>query len=318
MHYDVFNGDADGIISLLQLRLDKPLDACLITGVKRDIQLLQTIRTHDSDSLTVLDISMQQNHAALIGILESGASVFYADHHQSGDIPSHQNLDAHVDLDANMCTALIIDRLLGGKFTAWAITAAYGDNLIAIADQMCSDIGFNNTQAEQLKELGTLINYNGYGQSVEQLHFHPAELYRKLLHYPSPFDVFGDVSSPYYALKHAYDLDFKAAIGLPVLRESRALRMFALPDADFPHRISGVYGNWLANESPSQAHIVLTVTAADTYAVSLRAPLNNKQGAGELCSLFKTGGGREAAGGINRLPQNELDRLFNVVDEYYG
>jgi len=317
MHYDVFNGDADGIISLLQLRLDKPLDARLITGVKRDIQLLQTITTSDSDSLTVLDISMQKNHAALIGILESGASVFYADHHQSGDIPSYPNLEAHIDLDANSCTALIVDRLLGGKFTAWAITAAYGDNLIAVADQMCSDIGLNDTQAEQLKELGTLINYNGYGQSVEQLHFHPAELYRKLLHYPSPFDVFSDTSSPYYALKRAYDSDFKAAINLSAFRESGALRVFALPDAGFSHRISGVYGNWLANESPSQAHIVLTLTAEDTYSVSLRAPLNNKQGAGSLCALFDTGGGREAAGGINILPKHELDRLFNVVDEYY-
>ena len=32
--YDVFNGDADGICALLQLRKVEPLDSHLITGVK--------------------------------------------------------------------------------------------------------------------------------------------------------------------------------------------------------------------------------------------------------------------------------------------
>ena len=39
MLFDVFNGDADGICALLQLRLERPLATQLITGVKRDIQL---------------------------------------------------------------------------------------------------------------------------------------------------------------------------------------------------------------------------------------------------------------------------------------
>lgn len=33
MNYDIFNGDADGIIALLQLRLADPIDSQLITGV---------------------------------------------------------------------------------------------------------------------------------------------------------------------------------------------------------------------------------------------------------------------------------------------
>lgn len=43
MHYDVFNGDADGIIALLQLRLSEPKESALITGVKRDIKLLSQV-----------------------------------------------------------------------------------------------------------------------------------------------------------------------------------------------------------------------------------------------------------------------------------
>lgn len=61
MHYDVFNGDADGIIALLQLRLAEPKQSKLITGVKRDIKLLsQVVKADNASSVTALDISMEK------------------------------------------------------------------------------------------------------------------------------------------------------------------------------------------------------------------------------------------------------------------
>ncbi|MEO7939536.1 MAG: acetyltransferase, partial [Burkholderiaceae bacterium] len=64
-HYDVFNGDADGLCALHQLRLVAPRDATLITGVKRDIALLQRVPLQRDARVTVLDISLQRNRAAL-------------------------------------------------------------------------------------------------------------------------------------------------------------------------------------------------------------------------------------------------------------
>jgi intracellular sulfur oxidation DsrE/DsrF family protein len=82
MHYDVFNGDADGIIALLQLRLAEPKQATLVTGVKRDIKLVeQVVAAGDAVTATVLDISMEKNSAALQSLLASGVEVFYCDHH---------------------------------------------------------------------------------------------------------------------------------------------------------------------------------------------------------------------------------------------
>ena len=46
-NFDVFNGDADGIISLVQLRLASPLNSTLITGYKRDINLLSRVDAGD-------------------------------------------------------------------------------------------------------------------------------------------------------------------------------------------------------------------------------------------------------------------------------
>jgi len=175
VNYDIFNGDADGIIALLQLRLATPQKNELVTGVKRDINLVARVNAGAGDKLTVLDISLEKNIEGVKRALSKGAEIFYADHHRSGEIPVHDNLHANIDLDANTCTALIIDKLLAGQFHEWAITAAYGDNLIAKADQLSAQAGLTETQAEQLKELGTLINYNGYGAKVEDLHFHPGQ-----------------------------------------------------------------------------------------------------------------------------------------------
>ncbi|MGL1649884.1 DHH family phosphoesterase [Vibrio parahaemolyticus] len=318
MNYDIFNGDADGIIALLQLRLADPIDSQLITGVKRDIKLVEKVDVQAGDELTVLDISMEKNMAGLEQALAQGVHVFYADHHKAGDIPQHGNLDAHIDLDANMCTALIVDKLLEGRFHTWAITAAYGDNLIAKADALADQAGLNNEQKAQLKELGTLINYNGYGSKVDDLHFHPADLYRALVQYISPFEVIEDKASPYYQLQLAYQQDMDAAQAVPATYESDTLKLFELPNTAASRRISGVYGNWLANQNPDSVHAVLTENADGTYTVSLRAPLNNKQGAVAVCGQFPTGGGREAAAGINALRKEDVNAFIDAVETYYA
>ena len=63
MHYDVFNGDADGICALLQLRLAEPAGlASAVTGIKRDIALLDRSSARARViTVTVLDISMAKN-----------------------------------------------------------------------------------------------------------------------------------------------------------------------------------------------------------------------------------------------------------------
>lgn len=317
MNYDIFNGDADGIIALLQLRLADPKESILVTGVKRDIKLVEKVNLKAGDKLTVLDISMEKNIHGLTKALEASTEVFYVDHHRTGDLPQSELLEAHIDLGANTCTALIVDKLLDGRFHDWAITAAYGDNLIQKADELADAAGFDESQKHFLKELGTLVNYNGYGATIDDLHFHPAELYKLLLAYSSPFDVLEDKNSPYFALKSAYESDLELALSIGAKHNSETLAVFELPNNPASRRISGVFGNLLANRSPNRAHAVLTQNQNETFTVSLRAPLNNKQGAGDLCSSFDTGGGRAAAAGINCLPENQLQYFIDSVEKYY-
>lgn len=317
MHFDVFNGDADGILALLQLRLAEPKASVLVTGVKRDIALLQRVDVEQASSVTALDISMEKNKTALSNILEQQIPVFYVDHHRSGAIPETDKLKAIIDTDANTCTSLLVNNYLAGRFVLWAIVAAYGDNMLAAATALAEKEELSPAQQEQLKAFGTYINYNGYGRTVDDLHISPEQLYRQLLTYQNPFDVILEPNSIFQMLEKAYLADIQKAHAGQVIHNSDNLTVVSLVDAAWSRRVSGVFGNELANSHPSKAHAVLTQNADNSYLVSLRAPLNNKQGAGDLCAQFSTGGGRAAAAGINQLPVEKLGKFIEIVSKYY-
>jgi len=318
MNYDIFNGDADGIIALLQLQLASPTESVKVTGVKRDIKLMKKITPKAGDNIRVLDISMEKNMAELHDALCVGARVMYVDHHKAGDIPNHANLFAHIDLDANMCTSLIVSDLLHKQFHLWAITAAYGDNLFVKADQEAGKLGLTELEKSQLKAFGTYINYNGYGSELADLHFAPEDLFNQLLNYKSPFDAINDQNSVYYVLEKAYKADMQKAADAKVLHDCDVAKVILLDDAPWARRVSGVLGNDLANQAANKAHAVLTYNNKSSYTVSVRAPLRNKQGAADICSEFDTGGGRAAAAGINELPQHDIKRLIDTLVNFYA
>ncbi|WP_448563885.1 DHH family phosphoesterase [Thalassotalea ganghwensis] len=317
MQYDVFNGDADGIIALIQLRLAEPLESALITGVKRDISLLKAVDGNKAHSVTVLDISMEKNIEALNQLLNNKISVFYVDHHRPGDIPSHPLLNTIIDTDANTCTSLLINDYLEHRFAHWAIAAAFGDNMTQAAQQLAQKHGLTQQQQDQLKALGVYINYNGYGEDLTDLHFHPAKLYQILKEYPDPLSLMTDKASVFYTLEAAYQEDMRQASEAAIIVDEEKCKIIALPDAPWARRVSGVLGNDLANQSPEKVHAVLTENSDGTYRVSLRAPLTNKQGAGDICAKFPTGGGRAAAAGINFLPSDMLSSFIESVKLYY-
>ncbi|VAX08972.1 FIG00454610: hypothetical protein [hydrothermal vent metagenome] len=304
--FDVFNGDADGICALLQLRLAKPLDATLVTGVKRDIKLLDKVNVQTGDEVTVLDVSLEKNCASLKRVLAQGGKVFYVDHHMAGDIPDHPGLTTLIDTDPNICTSLLVDQHLDGQFRAWAVTAAFGDNMNKSAEQAAKVLSISSEELEKLKILGICINYNGYGSCIEDLHFAPDLLYRELLSYNSPFEFMTDSQSAYKQLHDGYFDDLSQAELVDAEYENEQVAVIVLPDETWSRRISGVYGNKLANQHPGRAHAILSYHKDGGYVVSVRAPLHNKVGADELCNEFPSGGGRKGAAGINHLPVEQL------------
>ena len=308
---DVFNGDADGICALHQLRLVEPVDSELVTGPKREISLVKRVQAGAGDHVTVLDIALSKNREALDKLLDAGARVRYFDHHQPGDIPVHPNFEPHIDTDANVCTSLLVNDYLKGRQRVWAVTAAFGDNLADAARQAAAPLKLSGSQLAQLQSLGECLNYNGYGETLEDLFFDPAALYRQLQPFADPF-VFIAESPAYQTLKQGYEDDMARAVAVNATDARAAGRIFMLPPEKWARRISGVFGNQLAVESPTQAHAVLTARPEGGFVVSVRAPLEARSGADVLCSQFETGGGRKGAAGINHLPESEVDRFVSA------
>ncbi len=316
-HYDVFNGDADGICALTQYRLANPVESVLITGVKRDISLLKQVEAKPGDQVTILDVSMDKNRDALIRVLMEGATVFYADHHFAGEIPQNERLTAVIDTSPSICTSILVNNHIGGKFRLWAITGAFGDNFDETALELAAG-DFDHDSLRLAKNLGTYLNYNGYGASLDDLHFAPADLFEKVRHFASPLDFVGGDPETFDALESGYRDDMAAAEAATPVREPTDTAVFILPNEKWARRVSGVFSNGLARNNPSRAHAVLTNRADGTYLVSVRAPLDNKTGADELCRSFPTGGGRKAAAGINALPADMLDTFIDRFSTFYA
>ena len=279
--YDIFNGDADGICALHQLRLDEPRDAELITGVKRDIGLVARLDAQAGDSLTILDISLRSNAAAVARALHLGSTFEYFAHEGSVLRPLHPAFRAHIDTAPDICTSLIVDSHLAGRHRLWAVVAAFGDNLVESAIRAAQPLELDHTELARLHELGEAINYNAYGESVEDLHYPPADLYQLIAPYRDPRHFIFD-EPVFEVLKQAGTEDIARAEDVQPEFATDAAAMYVLPDAAWSRRINGVFGNRLAQAEPQRAHAVL-VTKADGYVVSLRAPRSNPVGAGTVC-----------------------------------
>lgn len=313
--YDIFNGDADGICALHQLRLEEPRAAELVTGVKRDTGLVARVDARADDRLTVLDISLRSNAAAVRRALERGAHLQYFDHHAAGDIPRHPQFEAHIDTAPDVCTSLLVDRYLAGRHRLWAVVAAFGDNLVESALRAAQPLQLDHTELARLHELGEAINYNAYGETVDDLHYHPADLYRIIAPYQDPRHFIFD-EPVFEVLKQAGAEDLAHAEDLQPEFATDVAALYILPDAAWSRRVNGVFGNRLAQSAPQRAHAVL-VAKPDGYAVSVRAPRSRPVGADILCTAFATGGGRQAAAGINRLARDELSRFVAAFQNTY-
>ncbi len=242
-------------------------------------------------------------------MLDEGNEIQYFDHHFAVDIPEQKNLQANINTDPNTCTSLLVNEYLKQKYLPWAVTAAFGDNLHKSAITAAKLLSINETKLQQLELLGTCINYNGYGSSLEDLIFNPENLYKIISHYEDPFE-FIKTDENYKKLESGYKDDISQVEQCKPKLQTATHSITILPNEKWARRVSGVYANQLATENPDRAHAMLTEQDGGSFLVSVRAPLNNKTGADELCRQFETGGGRKAAAGINKLPAADFD-LFS-------
>lgn len=302
-----FNGDADGLCALHQLRLAGELDEAvrLVSGVKRDIALLQRVQAGPGERVTVLDIAHEQNRADVARMLAAGARVRYFDHHFAGELPVHSAFESFIDTAADVCTSLLVDRYLEGRFHRWAVAAAFGDGMAGPARALASRYGLGDEVIRALEELGLLLNYNAYGDSLADLHFDPLALAAELAQYEDPL-AFIQRSPSFARLREGHAADRAAAASLAPWCSSPGATLYRLPAEPWARRVSGVLANELAARDPQRALGLLSARADGDWTFSLRVPAGADLEADAFCRGYASGGGRKRAAGINRLPDAAL------------
>ena len=304
-NYDVFNGDTDGIFAWHQLRLAYPRDAKIVTGVKRDVNLASKIEVEEGDLVTIMDVSHAKNRKDVQRILNSGAIVEYFDHHDPKELIEHPNITYHINTEPNISTGLIVNSHVNGENCLWSIATAFGDNHIDLATKMATNEGLNDEEILVLKQIGLVVNYNSYGQTVEDLFYTPEEIAQAAKACGPDIFKFLEQEDIFSTLLKNFNADMKSA----ACQEPFAIRenggSYTLPNEAWTHRIMGSFSNNLVSTNKDLACAIAVLNSDGTYRISVRSSINNPHGAGNLCGKFG-GGGREKAGGINNLPDSEM------------
>ena len=314
IEYDLFNGDADGIISVHQYRMFKPKKTNLVSGIKRDVTLLRHCDSIKNTKINVFDISVLSNEEYIDSILKKNNKIIWYDHHETGGRVSADNIKISVDTDPNTCTNIIVDKTLGGIYRPWTICGAFGDNLHDKANEL--NISFNEEQMKIFQEVGETLNYNGYGLKIEDLNAHPKDVLLDLMNYESPFE-YHSKSELFNKIKNQMKLDREKLESSEVLYRSHAGEVLLLPPGQEATRYSGIFSNKKSTDNPDLAFAIITHGNNNTYRVSIRSPQNNPFGASELALRFPSGGGREKAAGINELKKVDLKKfIYNFCQVY--
>lgn len=317
MHYDIFNGDADGIFSLHQYRLHDPLlESFLVTGVKRDICLLSQLEDVSHSTLVIFDISLDSNRTSLLKLLQQDNKITYFDHHFAGAPIINPALQTNIDIQPTICTSLIVNRVLENRHGLWAICGAFGDNLHESAMELAKAFHLNAEQISGLRQLGELFNYNGYGLTLDDLLFHPKDLYEAITPYANPF-VYLENSRQVEILEATYREDIALAMQEKPLEIPGKNRVYYLPDSSWARRIVGIFSNIRTRERTDVAHAIIADNPDGSLRISVRAPFEDRKNADTLCKLFPSGGGRAAAAGINSLPKDQLDLFLNTFQSFF-
>ena len=285
MRWYAYNGDADGICSMVQWGLVHGIEGHRITGVKRDIELLERVHPKDGDEIIVMDISLARNHSRAQDLSKNGFAITWFDHHLAGDPIGEVN--SFIDTSSDVYAARIVEKFLGVD-SDWAQVALHGDGLSV------------HSSKPEFKELGELLNYNGYGADLSDLHFHPDELLLLCLQAKTPQNFMN--TQAFMTLKNGFESDLSHAQNVSITDG-----YYLLPNESWARRVVGVMAHRI-NESGDGPHVI-AIDKGETLQVSIRG----SEGIGELCKMFG-GGGRATAGGIDALPKSEITALMKEVN----
>lgn len=180
-----------------------------------------------------------------------------------------------------------------------------------------------NFSWQALAEMGQLFNYNAYGESLEDLHFSPAELALRLEPHLTPW-TFLEQEEIISALRAFHRRDREHCHGLKPVLEWEGGAGYILPPEPWARRYGSSFANEKALARPGSALAVLMAKAEGGYVVSIRSPRPSKAAgapspsAAALAARFPSGGGRPLAAGINHLDADKAPAFLEEFRRFYS
>lgn len=316
----IFNGDADGLISQHLVALSGVHPSLRITGLKREIVLLERIPPLKSANLYVFDISLESNSKGLLLLLENPEiQINWFDHHESGMIPDSPRLKTRIRNTRGTCTALIVHGEFPGSDPCWAAMAAFGDNVPEAGEALLRSTEVSESEANLLREAGELLNYNAYGETEADVLFHPMKIAEQLSVFRDPL-AFIRESGFFEPLRIQFREDEKESQNLLPSEQRERARLYQLPAKPWSRRFGATFVNRIARENPDAAVAALHPLNDGTFQVSIRAPRSRSDApfASDLAREFPTGGGRALAAGINNLSAETASLFQQRFFDFYA
>lgn len=315
-YYCFFNGDADGVFSALQFILSGFTIKLFFTGHKRDQSLLRHGEKLQNKNILVLDLEIAKNINSLKKVLDHKCYVTWFDHHGNGEesiFLKDKNFFPIINTIHDINTSLLVYNFFKEeKLLIWAIIGLFGDNIESTAQCYCQHLNLSSEEITVLREIGRLINYNSYGVSLSDLIVNPIHLIEEIRFFSDPISFYKS-SDIIVNLKRSSLEDLE--LGFSCYKNNNIV---FLPNLPWARRVHGILANFLANKDKTKPLAVLVDIDEDNYLVSVRAPLNQPLGAGDLCRLFHSGGGRASAGGINRLHKNYFEKFKEAFSKKWA
>jgi hypothetical protein len=198
-----------------------------------------------------------------------------------------------------VCASLLVNHLLAGEFSGWALVGAYGSQVECGVAAQTVGLRYSASERIGLQRLGEVISYNAEVAHPRHIYLEPAHLYAQLARYQDPLDFL-------QANSLADDLDGvrrsdlqKALAWQPYWKDAHA-SVYVLPDEGWASRAAKQLKSRLAALDPDRAVAVLSPAGKGNFRVVVQQGL-------KVHNVFAP---RKWL--IERLPQNEVDNFVGA------
>ncbi len=297
--FDICAGDADALCAVLQWRLHEPKVAQMVSGPLCVTDSLGNFPVFPGDELLVCNVPIQVSRTPVTQTPARHATVQYLDCRGPASLLWHLQAKGTIPTSAKVCSSLLVNHLLQGKFRGWALVGAYGSAVQFDSEAQALAPGCSAGERKRLQQLGEAISYNAGVLHPRYVYMEPAHLYAQLARYDDPLDFLQ--AEPVAAeLDGVFQSDLQKALAWKPYWKDAHATVYVLPDEGWAYRVARQLKSRLAVLNPGRAIAVLSPAGSGSVRVAVQSGLDVRATVAPKKWL------------IEKLPLNEVDNFVGA------